>query len=288
MNKFKTLFENVFKSKTSILISVLITSALIPLAVNLLFKLILFKAVMENRFHFVLIGLFIYCGWLAILFFLYRKDTIKLKDLTITKQKFITGLSAGIYVFIFVNLILFASCFIHSRSLIISEYFSSIGLTLKTFGLFIFNIIPGAFIEELVFRAYLIPQIFIRINNKLSNSVVSLVVTIFITQVLFAVAHVPRDLFRNDYNFLIISNNLIHLFESGIMLSLIFLRTKNIFFVTIYHAFTNFSLDIVSSPYFVSYSTIVTVIIALLWNKIIEPKETKEGQGLHKRYNIFM
>lgn len=56
-----------------------------------------------------------------------------------------------------------------------------------------------------------------------------------------------------------------HLFAGGIILSLIFLVTKNIFFVTIFHAFFNFSLPVVNSPAsFEFYLIAATVIIALL------------------------
>lgn len=277
LNQFKLISTNITQSKGSILIAVLITSTLIPLMVNLLFKSEKFKSLMKNQFYFVLIGLLIYGVWLAFLFFLYKKDSIQLKDLTITQQKLKSGLLAGFYLFIGANILLLAFLLINKKEVAISEDFISIGLAAKAFSLFIFNILIGAFIEEITFRAYLIPQVFIRIKNKVNNSSISLIITILITQAVFACAHIPSYIIRFHSDFHSIISKIIPLIISGIIFSLIFLRTKNIFFVMIFHAFCNFTLPLFNSPYFSSYSNIVVLIIALLWYIVIEPKR-KENE----------
>lgn len=223
MSKLKPFPENVSVSKASILAYVLITSLFIPFLVNLLFLNVQFANILKDRSSFVLIGLLIYGGWLTFLFFLYRKDCIQLKDLTITRQKFTSGLVAALYVFIIVNFILFTVLLINKNKVAISKDFSSISLTVQTLGLFIFNILIGAFIEEVIFRAYLIPQVFYRVKNKVGNSIICLIITILITQALFAISHISRDLFRNNYDFQIITNDFKSLFGSGVILSLIFL-----------------------------------------------------------------
>ena len=280
MNKYNLFPHPVSKSKTVILVAVLIISVLIPIAVNLLFLSKLFKQIVENQLYFVLIGIIIYGAWLAILFFLYSKDSISLKDLTVTKQKLKTGLLAGLYIFIAVNFLLLAFALINHRRVMISEDFNSASVIFRTFGKFIFNVLPGTFIEELIFRAYLLPQIFLRINNKLSNAALSLVITILVTQALFAFAHIPRDFFRFNYDLSTVGNNIPVLFFSGIVFSIMFLKTKNIFLVTIFHAFMNFSLPVINSPSSASfnfYAIVAAIIITLFRDKILEPKRYKAG-----------
>jgi membrane protease YdiL (CAAX protease family) len=100
------------------------------------------------------------------------------------------------------------------------------------------QVLGNAPYEELVFRAFLIPQIYLRWPN--SSSVIRLVAAVAISQVFFGFAHVGTRLFKGHLDGLELFVSLLQVTVYGLAFSWIYLRTLNPFVVAAFHALSNY------------------------------------------------
>jgi uncharacterized protein len=258
------------KSKNRILIVVLLISMVIALATYLLFQ----SEWLGSSIRLLgLISIAFYTIWLGVLYGLQRKDRIRLIDLGLSARETVRGLWAGFYIFLGVNLIFLALSLLTTRSVSIAESFRSLDEAGRVVATFIFSILAGAFIEEAIYRAYLIPQFYLRIKARINNSYTSLAIAIVASQLLFALSHLPREIFKTEYASGLANYSFLQLFVGGIIHAVVYLRTRNLIFVTLVHAFLNFSLTVIDTPSSTQlFSLLVTVLIAIGWPYLFPDK----------------
>ena len=272
MKRLFAYLNRIPKSRDSVLVVVLLISTVIALATYLVF---MSDRLGSNLLLLALAASAFYTVWLVVLYALQRKDRIRLSDLGISARDTVKGVWAGFYIFIGVNLIFLALSLFTTKSVSISENFRSLEQVGRVVGTFIFSILAGAFIEEAIYRAYLIPQFFLRLKRQFKNSYTSLAIAVVGSQLLFALSHLPRELFRAEAAQSMVSYSFLQLFMGGIIHAVVYLRTRNLIFVTLVHAFINFSLTVIeTSASFRLFSLLVTVLIALAW-PILFPDKNK-------------
>lgn len=271
MKKLFSYLAGIPMSKRWILAIIAVSIAVVPTLINLLFTSDSLRALLDQQLNFVLMGMAVYFSWLTLLFLLMKKDPVRLKHLSLSRADLSRGLIIGIGLFVAVNLVLLLKSSLSGEALTWSERFSSLEGASAALGVFVFNIFLGAFAEELLCRVYLIPQCFLLLCMKIKHRGAALLLSLLLSQLLFAVAHLPRDLFRFDISAATIFSNQAQLFMSGIILSLVYLRTRNVVFLGLFHAFMNYGLPLVGvDADFKLYYMTGAFAVTIFWDKIMK------------------
>ena len=121
-----------------------------------------------------------------------------------------------------------------------SSHWAKQGLTISI-GEYIGQFFGCTPFEEIIFRGFLLPQIFLKLQNtKLQNHTLRrLIISLVISQMVFALWHIPH-LVSNGDSLLSVIIWVLYIFTEAILLSLIYLRTGNLFICMGIHAMINF------------------------------------------------
>lgn len=117
---------------------------------------------------------------------------------------------------------------------------------LATIGLLIGMLFGTALWEEIAFRGFLLRQCFLKFGHWINNNRVLLaVVAILISQMAFALFHVPWKLMTNGMSLYMVGE-LAGVLLTGVLYALLYLRTGNLFLVIIIHALGNAPTSLVA------------------------------------------
>lgn len=276
MKKLFQFLDNMPAAKRRILLLVVASLAVIPIVTNLLFLSKGLRAVFQNQIYTLFLGLLVYGVWLLLLYFLQKQDCVSLGNLGLGKYDTKKGVAAGLLLYTITNSWFVANALLKGESLIVSKGFSSPEFILTALSIFFFNIFIGAFIEEVLMRAYLLPQAFRFLSRSVPNKLAALVLAVIVTQVIFAIAHMPADLFRFNLSLEDLLNRQQDLFLSGIVYALVYLRTRNVIFVSLYHAFLNYGMPVISTEAFITTNyNMVMLLLLILWDRILPSYKTE-------------
>lgn len=100
------------------------------------------------------------------------------------------------------------------------------------------QIIGNAPYEELVFRAFLIPQIYLRWPAR--PVLVRLICAVVLSQAFFATAHIGTRVFKGQLSGIDLFVSLLWVFALGLAFAWIYLRTLNPFVAAAFHALSNY------------------------------------------------
>jgi uncharacterized protein len=143
-----------------------------------------------------------------------------------------------------------------------SSHWAKQGLTISI-GEYIGQFFGCTPFEEIIFRGFLLPQIFLKLQNtKLQNHTLRrLIISLVISQMVFALWHIPR-LVSNGDSLLSSIFMVLYIFAEAILLSLIYLRTGNLFITMSIHAMIN--LQNLFCSYSNSFIAFIIVLIPLI------------------------
>ena len=105
-------------------------------------------------------------------------------------------------------------------------------------GILIGQLFGNALFEELAYRGFLFPQLYLRIHGSGERPWMRFVITLLISQALFALVHIPNRLYMG-MTLSELSPDLAMLIGWGVLFTLVYLRTDNLFIVTGIHALGN-------------------------------------------------
>lgn len=105
-------------------------------------------------------------------------------------------------------------------------------------GILIGQLFGNALFEELAYRGFLFPQLYLRIHGSGERPWLRFVITLLISQALFALVHIPNRLYIG-MSLAEIAPDLAMLIGWGALFTLVYLRTDNLFIVTGIHALGN-------------------------------------------------
>lgn len=100
------------------------------------------------------------------------------------------------------------------------------------------QILGNAPYEELVFRAFLIPQVYLRWPS--SSSAIRLVGALVVSQAFFGLTHVGTRVFKGHLDGLELFVSLVQVSVYGLAFAWIYLRTLNPFVAAAFHALSNY------------------------------------------------
>lgn len=105
-------------------------------------------------------------------------------------------------------------------------------------GLLLSQIIGNALFEEIAYRGFLFPQLYLQLQRRLRSPWARLFVALLVSQVLFALSHIPNRLYLGmSFSDLLLDQ--VMLLGWGVLYALLYLRTDNLFFVVGIHALGN-------------------------------------------------
>jgi len=197
--------------------------------------------------------------FLGTYYILKRKEEFLFRDLDLNWKKFLAGFT---WTFIIWGVILL---FKLSVSIIDGKPFlpaneSELLFTSLDFVVFLFFV--GIY-EEVLFRSYLVNQLFLKIQKWEIDKRIAIAVAVIVSSVIFSLFHLPNYLTRNDtIPSLILYLGLFDLFLAGVIFSLFYLSTGNVFLVSGIHGLIDFDNENT-----VLYMVIMLVIILFQKNR---------------------
>lgn len=122
-----------------------------------------------------------------------------------------------------------------------------LGLTV-VLGIIIGHLFGNTPLEEISYRAFMFPQLYKLFEKKgIRNQYITYILSILISQLIFALLHIPIRLFNNDpIDFVSIS----FLFTFGCFLVLVYYRTDNLFLTIAIHSFLNYRNSVLDTQGF--------------------------------------
>lgn len=135
---------------------------------------------------------------------------------------------------------------------------------LRIFSNFNAQLLGNCLFEELAFRGFLLVQLYKKFKNKKNNLMISLLVS----QLIFALIHIPNRIL-GGMSILQIFPSLIIVFILGILFSVIYLKTDNIFLSIGIHTLWNTPLLVFDGiPSFIII-LIEVMILLVIWDKVL-------------------
>ena len=134
------------------------------------------------------------------------------------------------------------------------------------FLVFMLNSLPAAFLEEILFR-----HLPIKYGDQRRFSYQQITLLAVGITFIFSVSHISAYMVRDHIPFTELAQPLLGAFFYGLAYFMIYAVTRNIYFVTFIHAFSNNPLYLVDSPYratFYFYSYIFVIILWLIQREI--------------------
>ena len=126
-------------------------------------------------------------------------------------------------------------------------------------GSIIAQIFGNALLEEIEYRGFLLPQIFLKLNSRkfVLRRNYRIAAALVISQVVFSLSHIPNRLFLGEH-FSEWPLDFFTLLGIGVLYGLIYLRTGNIFIAVGVHALAN-----IPASLFISQNAAGNIILAL-------------------------
>ena len=186
---------------------------------------------------------------------LMKFGRLSFSDLGIKKDKLFSALIGVITLWIIMNLVNVIIGIFKEGSLNINYIFTNYKATV-ILGQFIGQLLGNCLFEEIAFRGFLLVQIY----KKFKNSRFKLFASIFISQMIFALIHIPNRIISGmDFNSIL--QSIILVFFIGVLFSIVYLATDNIFLAVGVHLLWNLPLIIVEQ---FAGQTIIVILILLL------------------------
>jgi hypothetical protein len=114
-------------------------------------------------------------------------------------------------------------------------------------GELIAQFLGNAFAEEVIFRGFLVTQVYLMLKGNISGRGWRVTAAVLISQLIFSLSHIPQRL-TGSYTPLSLLLNLLLVWGYGILFAVLYLRTENIFIAVGVHALANAPVTIVALP----------------------------------------
>lgn len=219
----------------------------------------------------------------TIFLWLFVLSPLKPDDLGLVEIKIRLQLAIALYIAFWsamqISILLYL--FFSGYSIKIASIWTEDGVLLNI-GKIIGHLFGNAVYEELGFRAFLFPQIWIKLRKVLPSKTAS-VLSLLISQGLFSLLHIPIRIYNDDPIDLV---SLLFLLSYGLVLCGIYYRTRNIFIAVGVHALLNFNFPLFESDGF-DFSIIffLVLLITLFFYPKIESKfRNSNDLKNHERY----
>ena len=226
---------------------ILLVNSLLVVTLNGLLYWQPVKTLLDQRQTAVVLGLFFYAVQFMTIYFLLEKQKWWLTQ-PLQVKRVLQALGAMVVVQA-LTICLITSLTINTQAVSLSDQFTSF------WPVFVLNSLPGALLEEWLFR-YL-PLRFGQQAKKRHLSILYCLGAL----ALFTLLHVPAYLLQ--YNLSL--TELGRVFTMGLFFLTIYFLTQNLIFTAFFHGLTNNPLYIIKSPYYWLYFYASVLVVSIFW-----------------------
>ncbi len=189
---------------------------------------------------------------------------IRFQDLGIQKGKLSEAVAVTLGVWIFLQLVLMLTSVIYGKGISLDDSWYDPGV-MVVIGMFASQLLGNALSEEIMFRGFLFPQLYLKIKfSKQSGKKKRLIISILVSQLCFALMHI-LNLPRIKIPGISLYLNLVTLLVLGVFFTVIFLRTNNIFVAVGLHTLINSPTPLLWSPITAGAVVFVLYIGVIIW-----------------------
>lgn len=249
------------KLSNVILLIILLLVTILPIFTNQLVRINYFQAISDATNHLITqnlilssIGVVIY----SIIIFGFGKLT--LSDIWISKKKIKEAIIPVIMIWGIVQIIILVYTFFTTKEFVFVQDISS------RIGRILGQLFGNALLEEFIFRGVFFLQVYLIIRKYKTNKL-AIIIAMISSQLLFALVHIPNRLLIKSFHGLV--PDLFLIFITGIIITLIYIRTNNLAFVIGGHALINSRINIIETTFPWQVATIlIFILVAVFWTKI--------------------
>ncbi len=231
--------------------TILLANGLFALFANLLFFFDLIGPIRTspNKWPFIVLGLMVYSIQIVLIYVLVRKYApTRWLFQPFRGKEWLWGVGMALLVWLMANA---AKGYLLPGSL---PQPNSMRSFTRFLPIFLFNSIPGALIEEYLFRFLPVRYADIRAFSRRQTVVLFLTVLVF-----FTATHIPAYLWQYHSTLWSLWNP----FSMGAAFLFVYYATRNMAFTTLFHAFYNNSWMLYGSSNVKDYSLII--VVSMLW-----------------------
>jgi len=153
-----------------------------------------------------------------------------------------------------------------------------------TIGFLLAQIFGNALHEEIVYRGFFLPQIHGRITTckRSLPRWVPIFLSVLISQFLFSLAHVPNRIFNGHQGWAIFQNTL-WLLGMGVLFSLVYIITDNLYIAVGVHSLFNFPTALFSSSSVAGdILMVLTILLMIVW-VFVQRKHNTRTSSMNKK-----
>lgn len=199
---------------------------------------------------------------LFVIILILIQGKLSFSDIGIKKNRLLSAFLAVITIWVILQLLNIIVAVVLDGKPIIYSGWDKYGAT-YVIGSFIAQIFGNALFEEIFFRGFLLVQISKKCRNKKSNIILGLV----ISQLAFALIHIPNRIL-NGMSLLEILPSLLIVFLLGIFFSIIYLFTDNLFLAVGIHSLWNMPLLIFDGLQSIWVVMAISIVLVIRWEAI--------------------
>ncbi len=226
----------------------------------------------------LLISLFVICA------IIFPKSSLKARHIGLIRTKIPVGLLVlgGFWGLIQISSLLLSITL--TGSIILNPSWTSPPFS-ESMRILVTAVFGPGLCEELVYRGFLLPQVFVQLHPKIQSRKKAWVIAIALSSGIFAAAHIPVQIYytlplRGWWG---VASGLLNAFAAGCLLALIFLRTRNIFAAIAVHGLMDslYVISIVGINEWWSYLLwILSIIFLIAWPRRWHFERANENEGV--------
>ncbi len=206
------------------------------------------------------------------------------RDLGWRKEAIVPGILVFFAIWGILQVIGLILCEIQFGTLPFNPLWAQSGILLVLYPLFS-QIFGNTLYEESVFRGFLLPQFYLLMNKKPNRVKRDMLFALLVSNSLFSAEHIPIRLI-SGYPLIELPFNLFIQGLIGILFSLVYLRTKNLFITMGIHSLWNtptwiLNVDAIGTVYFSAAQWMlipITGILIVFWSKIVRFTDNQRSQ----------
>lgn len=184
------------------------------------------------------------------------------KSVGLIKTKVFPALGYTLGIWIIPQLIILIYLTITGGQFILSEFWLKYGLV-TGLGVICGQFFGNALYEEVIFRGFLVPQFYRRFSKSIRKiETKALIFSIILSQLVFALIHIPNRIHNGESNVINLLIVILPIFLIGVFLTILYLRSQNLFLCIAIHSLMNYPAFVLESP--IESKTIMAILALLL------------------------
>jgi len=200
---------------------------------------------------------------------------MKVEDLGLTVEKLPLAFIFGIAIWISIQIIEGIIGYAINGTIALESSWTTKGTA--RIGLLIGMLFGTALFEEIGFRGFLLVQFITKLGRVVKNRVLSTSLALLTSQTFFTLVHVPWKMMNQGWTTAVFLDLLFSVFMNGVIYGLLYLRTRNLFFVMIIHSLGNAPTALIQPSI---ESSIILLLLAII-SCTVWPNLGVSGSGWH-------